>query len=119
MILAFVLSMPSKGSWDGKWSSEGRYFAKALSVSKKEADKILEQSSYRYNFGDGWTACVSVEVVTPSQKRTIQKKSSGFCGYEWMISSIIDHGDIRVEKKEIWHSFTKKGVIRELQYFLM
>jgi hypothetical protein len=112
MILAFVLSMPNKGSWDGKWTSESKYFAKALSVSKKEADKVLEKPYYFYNFGDGWSARISVEVVTPSQKRTIQKKSAGFCGYDWMIDSIIEHGDIRVEKKEIWHSFTNEGCVK-------
>lgn len=101
MLLSFTLSMPNVGSWDGKWTAEGNLYVKVVSfVGKKkvaQAEEILEKGYYHYNFGDGWAAGVTVKKVTAQEASKLLRKSQGFCGYEWMITSIQEHGDIRVK----------------------
>ena len=98
MKLCFVLSMPNRNSWNGKWSGEDRLYARVISFnSKKSIEKaktILDKKSYFYNFGDGWTACVSVKEVSVKDGTSIKRKSKGFCGYDWMVDSIIFDGEI-------------------------
>ena len=89
MLIAFTLSMPSVGSWNGKWTSSGNLHARAINIgSKKRANEILAKGSFRYDFGDGWVAGISVKKVNAKEARQLRKDSKGFCGYEWMIDSI-------------------------------
>ncbi len=85
--LIFELSMPSNNSWNGKWSGENNKYTVARKVSKKRALEL--EDYYHYNFGDGWAAGVSVREANPRERAT-----NKFCGYEWMIDSIIDNGKI-------------------------
>jgi hypothetical protein len=97
MIVAFELSMPSNGSWDGRWSgAEKRYVrVQNVGISKKARSKWGALiGRYSYSFGDGWTACVVVSEVDPAKARALRKVSAGFCGYDWMIDSIRFDGDI-------------------------
>ena len=99
MILKFTLSMPNNNSWDGKWSGENEFYARAINFgqSKKaneKARKILDDGYYYYNFGDGWGAGISVEEINSKQAAQVRRKSSGFCGYDWMIDSIKEFGKI-------------------------
>lgn len=98
MILKFELSMPSVNSWNGKWSGEGKLYCIVKSFnSRKDVEKareILETGYYYYCFGDGWSAGVSVEEIDGKQARKYRSKSSGFCGYDWMVKSIFEHGKI-------------------------
>ena len=55
---------------------------------------------FTYNFGDGWVARVSVRGVTPAEKRKIERNTKGFCGYDWMIDSIIRDGEILAEPRK-------------------
>lgn len=101
MILVFILSMPSSGAWDGKWSGDGKLYAKIVNLgrSKKaeaEATKILATRYYRYNFGDGWVAGIEVKEVDGKEATKIRRASHGFCGYDWMVNSIRNHGRIQV-----------------------
>ena len=92
----FILTMPKVGSWNGKWSGEGEVFAK----SKKVFDKgkllfpNLKEGKFTYDFEDGWVAMIEVKFVTPSESKDMMKKSKGFCGYSWMIDSLIETGRI-------------------------
>ena len=99
-MLSFTLSMPNVGSWNGKWSGEKYLYAivKNMGTSKK-AEELTKDlvGGYYYSFGDGWCARVSVEKITSSEARVIRRKSSGFCGYEWMVKSIIRNKKIIVE----------------------
>jgi hypothetical protein len=72
------------------WSQQGH---------QREGCQDSRGGSYYYNFGDGWGASVSVRKVTAAQARKIERKSVGFCGYEWMIDSIIRDGEILVEPR--------------------
>lgn len=97
-MIVFYLSMPGKGSWNGKWSGEGRLYAR---VSYERAvPRILWGKSYFYRWDDGWEACVSVEKVPASEARKIKKASVGFCGYDWMIRSIMKYGRIIAPSEE-------------------
>lgn len=101
MILSFELSMPSNNSWNGKWTGEENFYAVTRTYTGKaqqeKAEEILEKGSFYYDFGDGWCACVSVRCVDVKEARRINKKTRGFCGYDWMIRSINDHLDIRAD----------------------
>lgn len=92
--------MPNRGSWNGKWSGENDLYAIVIPFSnsktgKLSAQKILAQSSYYYNFGDGWEASIKCREVDNAEARRIKKQTKGFCGYNWMIDSIRKHGYIK------------------------
>jgi len=100
MLLSFTLAMPGCNSWNGKWSGEGRHYVRIVNFgrSKKQSEAaaaILAKPYYRYDFGDGWAAAVSVAEVTSADARALRVKSDGFCGYEWMIDSIRQNGRIK------------------------
>lgn len=92
MLVCFSLSMPNIGSWNGEWTGQGKLYARVRRISNK--NNLRDESSFRYNFGDGWSACVSVKFVDSKEAAKIRRKTFGFCGYEWMIDSIIKHGEI-------------------------
>jgi len=97
--------MPGVSSWNGKWSGEGRLYAKVVNFgnSKKATEKaqgILDRGYYSHSFGDGWTAGISVARVTPQEARKIRAKSKGFYGYDWMVDSIRFDGEIIAPSKK-------------------
>jgi len=99
MALCFELSMPSNNAWNGKWTGEGTCFAiiKNLGRSKKAKEKIeklLKKGSWYYSFGDGWAAQVDVREIFGAEITAMRGKSQGFCGYNWMVDSILDYGEI-------------------------
>lgn len=87
--------MPNVGSWNGKWSQAGELFIR----TRRECDvpKKCWNKSFRYSFGDGWTACVTTERMPAKEAANLERKSRGFCGYDWMIKSIIQKGFIATE----------------------
>ena len=93
MILSFTLSMPNVASWDGKWSGQDRLYVKTHAFfgkkSAAKADEILDKGYFHYSFGDGWSAGVTVKEVDSQEAARLRKKSDGFCGYDWMVTSII------------------------------
>ena len=102
--IAFELSMPSVGSWNGKWTGAGAYYAVVRNLGRgkmaqEKAREILERKIYHYDFGDGWCARVSVREVTGREASAVRRRSQGFCGYEWMVSSIISNGEIITESR--------------------
>ena len=99
MALAFILSMPSNNSWNNKWSGEGKCYAIIRNVGKSKAaqaraDKLVEEKSFRYEFGDGWAAAVTVRQVENNEARQLRRQTLGFQGYDWMVDSIMEHGKI-------------------------
>lgn len=106
MILSFELTMPNVSSWNGRWSGEGRKYYVTRKTSKtwlskqdhfKELFKENGSANFYYRWEDGWGANVSVEIVTAAEARKRNKISAGFYGYEWMINSIMYHGEIQTE----------------------
>lgn len=99
-MMCFTLSMPSNNAWNGKWTGEGNVYAIVRGTGrtkkyKEEMQAILDKGYFTYSFGDGWTAGITVTEVSAAEAKKIQKKSQGFCGYDWMVDSIIMHGEIR------------------------
>ena len=98
-IVVFLLTMPNNNSWNGKWTGADRLYAvvKNLGTSKKSAGraKVLV-GNYYYNFGDGWGANVECKIVDTKEAAKFRKNTKGFCGYDWMIESILLCGQIKV-----------------------
>ena len=94
---AFLLSMPNNNAWNGKWTGEGKCYARVKSFSSRELKEKLTKlvGNHYYNFGDGWGANVQVKIVTSEEKRKLLKQTIGFCGYDWMIDSLLSHGRIQ------------------------
>ena len=105
MRLIFKLSMPQNNAWNGKWSGEGNLYAVIRNFGTAQKTRvrlqpIIDEGYFYYNFGDGWGAAVEVyECVSMAEARSIMKRSRGFCGYEWMIDSILTYGDIRIKER--------------------
>lgn len=98
--LCFKLSMPNIGSWNGKWTGESNLYAiirKFYAYDNDKTDKILDKGYFYYNFGDGWGAGVTVTEVKGKEANKIRKHSNGFCGYDWMVNSIINDLEIKTD----------------------
>lgn len=86
----FELTMPNVGSWNGNWTGANKKYTVELKLPK---DKLhLIGQSFYYNFGDGWGANVSCRL------KGTEKPTNIFCGYEWMVRSIIKNDKIILEK---------------------
>ena len=104
MLLCFELSMPGRNSWNGRWSGEGRLYAKVENLGRSQkaerrGNDIIEHQPYAYNWDDGWGARVEVSEVDVREARRIRNKTQGFCGYDWMVKSILFYGEISTEKE--------------------
>lgn len=100
-IFAFKLSMPNVGSWNGRWTGEDNLYIRFRKMTNKRIEETgIKEGSYRYNFGDGWSANVNVFVVDGKERQRLQRKSKGFAGYDWMIDSIIKNEKIIVPDED-------------------
>lgn len=90
MLISFELSMPGVNSWNGRWSGRDKVHAIVKTFTKNHP----KLGYYSYDFGDGWRAGITVREVTVPAAKMLRKQSSGFCGYDWMVDSIISDGDI-------------------------
>jgi len=97
-MIAFILTMPNIGSWNGKWSGENDLHA--IVIQERRVPKDIIGKSFWYHWDDGWSACVSVEKVDCKTGNMLLKKSRGFCGYNWMVTSIIENGFIEYVKDD-------------------
>jgi hypothetical protein len=97
MLIAFELSMPNVGSWNGRWTGEKDLYVRVKKLPKQQAESILQKPTYSYNFGDGWRASIKATQVDSKEATGLRKKSRGFCGYDWMIDSIIKKGFVEWE----------------------
>lgn len=108
MKISFELTMPNVGSWNGKWTGAAKKYFVIRGFRATDGNKLIgsifmegPKARFYYNFGDGWGANVTAEIVDAVEARKRSKQSAGFCGYEWMIDSIIKHGKILVEDKTV------------------
>lgn len=103
--LVFTLTMPNRGSWNGRWSGEDDLYAIVKPIAgtqnaQEKARTLLDGGSWYYRWDDGWGASISVQSAEGQQVRAIRKKSRGFCGYDWMANNILSHGSPK-DKKEL------------------
>lgn len=97
--LAFELSMPNVGSWNRKWTGEKDLHCLVFSYQSGKAnnvvvDNILKTNYHYYNFGDGWSAGISIREVDAYEARSLRRRSTGFCNYDWMVDEIVALGRI-------------------------
>jgi hypothetical protein len=92
-MIAFVLSMPNVGSWNGKWSGENHLYCRVY--KNAQVPQNLWNKDFCYNFGDGWVARIKVLKVDAIEGGKMKRKSKGFYGYDWMIASLLKHGEIK------------------------
>jgi hypothetical protein len=97
--LAFTMSMPGRNSWNGRWSGEDKVYALVRTFRGKDvpAAQALVAKDYLYRWDDGWCAGVTVTEVTSAEAAKLRRKSAGFCGYDWMVGSIVRHGRITTD----------------------
>lgn len=96
-MLCFELTMPSRASWNGRWSGENSKHIIIKKFLKKDQDavnKILETKDYFYRWDDGWCACVTATAIDGKQANRLRKMNAGFCGYDWMVQSILRYNKI-------------------------
>ena len=91
-MIVFELTMPNRGSWNGRWSGESTRHIRVK--YDNSVPKEVWNKDFFYRWDDGWTACISVIKMSAKEARKLEKESSGFCGYDWMIKSIIHNGKI-------------------------
>lgn len=98
--LLFELTMPNPPTWNGHWKGENDKHTKAIAVDDKDFAKlpdIINQNFY-YRWNDGWTALIKVSVTYDYlEKEKFVRGSKGFCGYDWMIKTLMKYGEIRIE----------------------
>lgn len=90
-LVAFTLGMPGKASWDGRWSGEGNLYVVVRRI-KAIPDGLLGCHSYAWS--DGWCASVATRIVDGKEAAKLRKRSAGFCGYDWMVDSLLRDGRI-------------------------
>ncbi len=95
-MLVFTLSMPNVGSWNGQWTGSTKVYARIRNPSIK-IQNDLDEKYFLYRWDDGWTARIDCKKVTAKESNKLVKNSSGFCGYDWMIDSILKNGEIKYE----------------------
>jgi len=102
MILAFTLTMPGVNSWNGRWTGEDRLHVHVRTLTGKAAETAMRHNGkcYSYAWSDGWRASISVRQVAAPEATKLRKRTKGFCGYEWMIDSILRDGGIYATPEE-------------------
>lgn len=95
-ILCFELSMPHVASWNGRWSGEKDVHVimkSSREIGEKRCDE-LDGKSFFYRWDDGWCACVSCRIIDGDEGEFLRRVNRGFCGYDWMVKSIIKNNEI-------------------------
>jgi len=88
----FTLTMPQISTWNGHWSGEGKDYFMIRSMRDTDVEDLLKEThSWGYAWKDGWSARITASVVPKGARSS---KSNGFCGYEWMVNSILERGEI-------------------------
>lgn len=94
-IISFVLSMPNRASWNGRWSGDGNLYVITRAVTEVELKRISDNNfSFYYRWNDGWGASITCKIVDRKMAALLRRKSKGFWGYDWMVSSILRYGRI-------------------------
>ncbi len=116
MVIWFVLRMRNTPTWNGRWSGEGDLHAMRMNVSAKKAEELLKEGSFYFSWPDGWSCAVDVVKPSPPEARRMAKNNKGFCGYVWMVNSILKYGrildDDGVKKLKAAEAEAKGQVVR-------
>ena len=75
-MIVFRLTMPHVNSWNGRWSQEDELHIRTM--DERQVPKEVWDKEFYHHWDDGWTACVSVERMSASEARKLERKSKGF-----------------------------------------
>ena len=103
-MVSFELTMPNVGSWNGKWTGADKKYFIIKNLSKLQIANIPFQNgraSFYYNFGDGWGANITAEIIDAKESVRRRKNSKGFAGYDWMVDEIIKYGRILLRNERL------------------
>jgi len=89
-LVEFKLTMPGRNTWNGKWSGDDRNFTLVREVDHMTAAQ-LDGGAWSYVWNDGWCARITSRCVLDRDQLA---RSDGFCGYDWMVDSILRYGKI-------------------------
>ena len=98
-MIVFELTMPHVSSWNGKWSGADKRYIRTM--DERKVPKECWDKDFYYRWDDGWCACVSVKRTKAREAKKLKMRSSGFCGHDWMIRSIIKCGCILTDAEQI------------------
>ena len=98
-MIVFELTMPHAGSWNGKWTGADKRYIRTM--YERQVPRECWNKDFYYRWDDGWCACVSVKRAKSSEAKKLKMRSSGFCGYDWMVRSIIECGCILTDSERI------------------
>jgi hypothetical protein len=92
----FTLTMPGRSTWNGKWSGDERRHIRIRELDPLHYEQLLVgiasgNDSWSYHWSDGWAANVAARILDAVEQ---VPRGDGFCGYDWMIDSIIRYGKI-------------------------
>lgn len=97
MMLCFELTIPDCGDL----SSDFAHAVLKTARSKAEIQKFkeLDGGNWFYEWDEGIAAHVTARIIDGGEAKKIRKKNNGPCGlFEWMVESILKHGEIICEK---------------------
>lgn len=106
--LLFEYGHKTIGSHNGKWGGQTLVFAKSKRLYKEQeqflqskgiSTNLGDQTTFFHDFGDGWTAKVTMTVGRVRDFKEIMKQSKGFYGYDWMIDNILKYGRILTQEE--------------------
>lgn len=96
-MIVFELTMPHVNTWNGHWTGEDKRYIRTR--PDRLVPKELWGKDFRYRWTDGWEACVSVRRMSVCDAERLSRVSSGFLGYDWMITSLIADGFIHPKEE--------------------
>jgi len=89
------VDMLRNNTWNGKWTGEDNNYVIYKNLIDKKVKELIDETHgelwWTYNFGDGWIAKISARFLEKGERK---QKSDGFCGYEWMVRSILTYNKI-------------------------
>ena len=88
--------MPNSGSWNGRWSGEKDRHCIIRDYSEKDFENYKKNliGTWFYRWDDGWTACINGDEITRETATKLKRLKTSFCGYDWMVGSIVKYGKI-------------------------
>lgn len=84
----FSLTMPGRPSWNGRWSGNDHPRTQVRNLPNSIAAELHEKD-WQHSWDDGWTAHIKARLMLNGERKP---KTFGFCGYDWMIDNILQHG---------------------------
>jgi len=99
--VCFELTMPNRGSWNGRWGGEDRKHYIIKSFSEKAFEKLQANliGLWFYRWDDGWCAGIEGTEISGTESGRRKRMKTGFCGYDWMVNSIITYGNIMTDRE--------------------